>query len=392
MRSTVERDARRRLSRAVGVAVAVAALALLSTAANAFGASIELTRGSTEPVESIATQLGANVSGANGDEFWLFLKSTGGEGCAENPAADGGREIILEDISETGTAVISRNWSFENAGEYRLCAWLTHEGSSNTVEHAETTLRVRVPHLAISIAAPPVVSVNQTFQVLTTAQAETERSVYEYTLPNTGDGCPANASAAGSSSGSRSLIEDWNVTGGPFTESKNDSFEGAGVYLVCAYFVYESTGKPPELTASGQFTVTAPCVVPDFAFGAPLATVEAELRAASCAGGSLHYTISTSVHRGDVVGLNPRPGTSLPTGTRVALDVSAGPPCVVPSVRPGANVHHVEHLLAAAHCGYALAHGHSGRARRGTVVGLGSRGHSHLFPGTKVRIIVSTGG
>ncbi len=364
---------------------------LVACAASAFGAGIELTRGSTEPVESITTQVGANVSGANGDQFWLYVKPTGGEGCAANPAADSGREVTVEDISEPGTVAISRNWTFENAGEYRLCAWLTHEGSSITVEHGETTLRVRVPHLTLSIAVPPVVSVNQTFQVLTTAQAETERPVWEYTLPNTGDGCPANASAAGSGSGSRSVIYNWNVTGGPFTESKNDSFESAGVYLVCAYFVYESTGKPPELTASGQFTVTTPCVVPNFTFGAPLGSVEAELRAASCAVGPLHYTISTRVHRGNVVGLNPRSGTSLPTGTPVALDVSAGPPCVVPPVHPGANVHHVEHLLAAAHCGYALAHAHSRRVQRGTVVGLGSRGHSHLFPDTKVRIIVSTG-
>jgi hypothetical protein len=75
----------------------------------------------------------------------------------------------------------------------------------------------------------------------------------------------------------------------------------------------------------------------------------------------------------------------------VDIIVSAGRACVVPFVRSGSTVGHAKHLLAAADCGAVIVHARSRRVRRGRVVGLGSHAHSHLFPLTRVRIVVSTG-
>jgi hypothetical protein len=191
-------------------------------AATAFAApTIELTRGTAEPVESIATQLGAVVTNGGGYDLFMHVKPVGSAGCGANPEADSGEGVFAyEDVTEeTNPVTLSRNWTFRIAGNYRVCAWIT-KSSSESAAFAETTLQVRRPHLALSVTAPPTVAENQTFQVVTTAQAETERPVYEYVLPNTGSGCPANAAAASSAADARTVLYGWNVTGGSFNESK----------------------------------------------------------------------------------------------------------------------------------------------------------------------------
>jgi beta-lactam-binding protein with PASTA domain len=131
--------------------------------------------------------------------------------------------------------------------------------------------------------------------------------------------------------------------------------------------------------------------VPGFRFGASLASVEQGIVAASCSVGKVAYSASSSVGRGGVLALSPGTGTKLGTGAAVSIIVSVGRECVVPSVRPGATVGHVKHLLAAADCGAVIVHAHSRHVRRGRVIGLGSRAHSRLFPLSKVRVVVSAG-
>ncbi len=345
-------------------------------------------------MESITTQLGGIVTNAGNDVLYVDVKPTGGEGCGANPSADAGETVINDSITpEANPVPLSQNWTFRLAGNYRMCAWVIRS-NTEVFATAEASLHVRQPHLSLSVSVPASLAPNQTFQVVTTAQAETERSVYEYVIPNTGDGCPANAAAASNASGSRSVLNPWKVTGGPFTESKNESIPSPGVYLFCAYVEYPNTESPPELAASAQTSVSPPpppCVVPAFAFGAPLVSVEAGLRAADCSVGAVKYSASTRVGRGGVLEVNTRPGTVLTPGASVSIDVSAGKPCVVPSVRAGANLHHIEHLLSAAGCRFVVVHARSRRVHRGAVIGLGSRAHSRLFPLTRVRLVVSSG-
>ncbi len=393
---------RRLLGKVVGpcclLVALIASLALASTALAA--PTLELTRGSVEPAESIATQLGAVVNNGGSSYFTLHLKPAGGAGCGTNPRADSGATIVIstEFISnEINPVNETRNWTFESAGGYKVCAWVTKDFNGEEVQaFAEASFVVRTPHLALSIGVPPTVLPSQTFQITTTAQTETARQVWEYLMPNTG-GCPANANAAARSAGSLGILSYWNVIGGPLTETKNQSLEKPGSYLICAYFQYPNQEAAPELSASAQLSVVPPppppppCVVPSFHRGAKLAVVEQSVRAASCAVGKVHYTPSTSVGRGGVISLGAVAGAKLANGAPVNIVVSAGRPCVVPSVRPGSSVGHVERLLAAGNCGAVIVHAHSRHVRRGRVVRLGSRARSHLYPLSRVPIVVSKG-
>jgi hypothetical protein len=370
----------------------------LSLASSALAApTIELTRGAVEPVESITTQLGAVINNGGGSYFTLHLKPTGGAGCGANPRADAGEGVLGTEFisSESNPVNETRNWTFQAAGSYKICAWVTKDSSAEEVQaFTETTVVVRAPHLALSISVPASVLPSQTFQVATTAQAETERQVWEYVMPNTGDACPANADAAGSAAGTSEVLGYWSVTGGPFTETKNESLTMPGIYLFCAYFQYPGRESVPELTAKAMTTVVAPpppCVVPQLASGASLASVEQKIRAADCTVGSISSVASTKVARGVVLSLNPAPGTKLSAGAVVNIVESGGRPCLVPVVKSGSTLAHVEHQLAAADCAASISHLHSRHVRRGLVIGLASRPHTRLSPRAKVRILVSVG-
>ena len=378
-------------SMAASILVAPGSTALASPAP-----TIELTRGTAEPVESITTQLGAIVGNAGEDYLTIHLKPVGGEACGTNVPADHGEGVVSEFLSTNSNPItISHNWTFQTAGTYRICAWVTTgSAGEDVVAHAEGTITVRIPHLSLSLSVPPSVSPNQTFQVVTTAQTETERQAWEYVMPNTGVGCPANANAAERASGVSTVLYNWAVTGGPFTETKNYSLSSPGSYLFCAYFEYPGRESVPELTANATMTVVEPpppCVVPKLASGTGLASVEQTIRAADCTVGKIISVASTKVARGGVLSLNPVSGTKLSAGAAVSIVESAGRPCVVPAVKSDSTLAHVEHQLAAADCTATISHLHSRHVRRGRVIGLASRPHTRLSPRAKVRVLVSAG-
>jgi hypothetical protein len=376
--------------------VAGATLAFSSAATATAAPALELTRGAAEPVESITTQLGATVSNGGNDFLFVHLKPVGGEACGANVPADHGEEVVNESISSaTSPVALSHNWTFRNAGSYRICAWVaTSYNGEGVVAFAESTMAVRAPHLALAISVPAQVAPDQTFQVLTTAQAETERQAWEYAIPNTGDGCPANAKAAENAPGANEIFGYWAVTGGPLTETRDYSLSLRGSYLFCAYFQYPGTESAPELTASAETTVVTPpppCVVPGVHIGGSLASIKRSIRAASCSVGKISSAPSASVGRGGVLGLSPGPGAKRSAGAAVSIIISAGRPCVVPSVRTGSTLAHVERQLAAADCTATVIQVRSRHVRRGDVVNLSMRAHARLFPRSKVGILISTG-
>jgi hypothetical protein len=301
-------------------------LGALAGSPSAIAATMTLTVSSSEPVESIATQAGAEGATTGSDNaIYLKIKAAGGQGCAANEQADSGETVLHEQAEELPAYHYEVNHTFNAAGSYLLCGWV-EEGSA-VLALAEKKIAVREPHLSIAIGAPASVLVKQTFQVTTTAQAETGRALYEYALPDTGDGCPANADAANgtsSSLGIYSVYEGWNVDGGPETQTKNEAFEKAGAYLLCAYFEYGSAESPPETAASAKFTVLEPCSVPRVRPGMSLKTVELALRRADCGVGAVHYLPSARHRRGTVIALRPEPGATLPPDTRIQVFVSGG--------------------------------------------------------------------
>jgi len=288
-----------------------------------------------DPVESITTQLGVSGTSTEGDDrASLKVKPAGGRGCAANEEADEGVTVISPfalGLADAGPFSGARNWTFEGAGSYLLCAWLEHKVSETgaVAATAALTVAVRPPHLAMSIQVPRTVRPGQTFQVATTVQAETERAAWEYLLPDNGRGCPANSDAAYSTAGKLTLIYNNAFDGGPSTVTGNESLTTLGAYLVCAYIEYPSSASIPEATASASILVAKPrppCVVPRLGSNQGLAAVERRIKAAHCGVGTLRYTRSSRFKRGVVIALSPKPGTRMAPHAVVGIVISSGPP------------------------------------------------------------------
>ncbi len=356
-----------------------------------------------DPAESIVTQvIASGASPSNDTVLEVTVKATGGQACATNSSADDGTAVIDGQIVQEVSFSNSVNHEFQTAGSYLLCGWLNDNSQPGhpIVATASLTVAVRPPHLALSISAPATVAVGQTFQVVTTAQAEVSRAFAEEIVPNTGRGCAANETASLASAGviavgwpTRSTI--WAVNGGPFSESANEILRSAGQYLICAYVEYPNSASPPELTSSAAITAVAPpppCVVPAFTSLSSLATVTRSIRAGSCAVGAIRRVASRKVRSGYVIALSHPSGRQLPSGTAIAITVSTGPPCVVPLVSAGSALGTVERRLAANHCSTGkISSTRSRRYRRGRVLRLGARTGQTLASHAAVPIVIAAG-
>lgn len=390
-------DPRRR--RGAALLLAVLGLCAAPAAASATP-TIAVTVGN-DPVESITTQVGVtgNVDGPS--RVQLTVKPGGGAGCASNFSADSGDGVIDTYESAAGPYTVTVNRTFGAAGTYLLCGYVQSESSPYpTVAATQRTIAVRQPKLAVSVNAPATVTTGDTFQLTATAQAETTRELYVLTLPDTGRGCPANAAAAGNTSGSNEVF-DTEVTGGPTTLSSNLRFSDPGVRLVCGYFEYPNSSQPPEATAQGSFTVVSPpppppppppCVVPSVTAGARLADAKSALVAAHCTSGRTSYIASARYARGLLISFNPKPGTQLDNAAPVRPIVSLGAPCVVPGrirgMRPGAaKAAVVRHGCAVGR----IVRRRSATARKGRIFAVSVPTSTRLKPLTPVDLYVSRG-
>lgn len=395
------------MSRNLCVAVAAGALSIALWVAPSAVAAPTLTLSTgPDPAESITTQIIATGNSSSTDsQLSLTLKPTGGQGCGANYQADSGAGSSTVFYPESGYAEgsfsHSANNTFENSGSYLLCGWLNDDAQTGdpVVATASLIVTVRPPHLALSVSAPASVAVGQAFQLVTTAQAEVERTVQVFVLPNTGRGCPANASAANSTSGVMGIYfpvhgNYWSVDGGPFSEVVNLTLSGAGQYLACAYVQYQSGQSPPEIAASAPITAVAPpppCIVPAYSSSATRQRgAEQAIRASGCALGAVRHVASRTVRAGYVIGLSAPAGKHLPPATAIAIIISTGPPCVVPHVSAGTALSIAERRLSANHCSVGkLSVTHSRRYRRGRVLRFGARTGQVLPSRAPIAIVIA---
>jgi hypothetical protein len=390
-------------ARSVRRSAVVMFLLLVACAAQAGAAkaasSISITIGN-DPVESIATQVGATGSTTEASAYLtMTFKPVGGAGCGANHQADTGTDVFSSHlVSQAGPYSYAVNETFDLAGMYLVCAWLDTSGNGqNVVATTSQVVTVRVPHLALTLGVPAAVNKDDTFQITTTTQAEAERSLFVHVLVDNGRGCPANASAAYSAAVTN-LIGNRSIVGGPITSSTNTRLDTAGTYLVCGYVHYRSSSIPPQVSAVATLTVVAPpppppsCVVPAIVKDEPLASTKTRLAAASCAVGKVRYVASARYARGSVFKFAPVPGTTLPNAAPIGLFVSSGAPCIVPRIPKSRSLATVKRRLAASGCTVGkVSHRHSTRRKRGRVISLSARSGKRLSPRAKVRIVVSRG-
>src|SRR3954447_10591131 len=362
-------------------------LTALALPAGARAATLNITVGN-DPTESITTQIGVSGSAdSTSSSAYLKVKPAGGPGCGANPSADSGDSALFDASVPSGPYARQVNWTFDPAASYLLCAWL--RDNSNNVAAAKQTIAVRPPRLSLSLAGPAEVASGQLFQFATTVQTETNRAIYVYAVPNGGRGCPANASAASSTSGEQSIEFGWEVTGGPQTDTRNVSLSTPGPYLVCGYVQHRSSATPPQATALVNLNVLPPCVVPAISGGSALESVKSALASAGCSAGAIRYAASTRYKKGMVIRLGTEAQTQLAPRSPVSITLSTGKPCVVPSAA-GKTLSQAKKALTRGHCGVGkVTRAHSGRYRRGRVIRLTPKSGSHLATGAKIRIVVA---
>jgi len=388
--------------RAVRYLLLVSAGALsASTAVASAATSVAITVG-PDPVESITTQLGAKGEAPNTQQEIVTVKykAAGGAGCGANPDADDGTQVVGNGWLNAGAYEKSSNVTFDTAGNYLVCAWMTHHAgtgsgvSTYTVVATDSkVVAVRIPKLSIGLSvSPTTVAVGQTFQVTAVLQAEAERMFMAYALPDVGRGCAVNSSAAYQERTDSVFSGTW-INGGPQTRTQNMSLGAPGPYLICAYFDRRGSGAaPPQASAVASVVVLPPCVVPVVVAGERLAAAKGRLAAASCGLGRVRYVASARYARGVVFKFAPAAGQKLANAAPVDVFVSSGRPCVVPRVPASRSLSVVKAKLVKAGCAVGpVTHRRSPGIRRGRVIRLSKPAGARLAPRTRIAIVVSRG-
>jgi beta-lactam-binding protein with PASTA domain len=132
------------------------------------------------------------------------------------------------------------------------------------------------------------------------------------------------------------------------------------------------------------------CLVPAVT-GIPLASAQAAITSAKCTVGPIADQPSDVVPQGDVISSNPAEGTVQPVGTKVALVVSSGPQCTVPTVA-GQPLAAAESALVGAHCAVGqITKRTSSTVAKGKVISSAPGAGTTHPAGTMVALTVSKG-
>jgi hypothetical protein len=283
--------------------------------------------------------------------------------------------------SAGGAYNFSTNWTPNAAASYLFCAWLLNANNGAVNAANSLTVTPRAPRTSLTISAPATVTAGETFQITATAQNEVGFSVVIDLVPDTGRGCPANADAV---TGADTITSGWYVVGGPESQTKNESYSTAGPYLLCGY-----DGGP--LAATVPITLLAPCVVPEISYGTSLASVSNKLTAAGCTVGKVKNVASARYKKGTVVKVGQKAGTTLAPKAAIALQVSTGPPCVVPRLA-GKSLGQAKAALKRAHCtAGGVSRVRSRTVRSGRVVRSAPGRGKRLATNARVALVVSKG-
>jgi hypothetical protein len=403
-----ERRRWRRFSRIglVGL-LAVVAVLVCSGAALADSASIGVTNtaGESDPAAGLSRvfTLGGNVEAP--EHVFVRYRGPGGAPCAPTANEDTGLFFDPEsdylgsedergpfwNAAVEGTFNIRAVTTWHSPGTFVFCIWIA-AGPNEIVKTPITqTITFRSPTGTITATVNPLTpEPGQQATVTVTGDSEAPENVYAKVRPAGGAPCASTYSA----DSGENLINGQGVNGSFSMQAKTTQSK-AGQYLICLWLA--GSGNEIPVIAGPQpemFTVVSPpppCVVPKLASGASLVSVEQTIRSAGCTVGKISSVASTKVARGGVLSLNPVSGTKLSAGAAVSIVESIGRPCVVPVVKSGSTLSHVERQLAAADCTASIGYLHNRHVQRGRVLSLALPPHTRLSPRTKVRVVVSAG-
>jgi hypothetical protein len=381
----------------VGLLAMVAVLICSGTAlADSASISVTNTAKESDPAAEVPRIFKVSVETKTKENVYIKYRLPGGEPCAATANED--RGSWFENYGAYyEVPSVEGNHEFENAntwrtpGTYVFCIWLAKSGNEVVQTPITQTITFRSPRGTITGTVDPATPrPGEKATITVTGDSEASEHVYARVHMAGSTGCaPTYQSESG-----ENLIEGSSVNGS-FSVQATTAQSKAGQYVICLWLAPSGSDTTPIAGPQPEtFTVVSPpppCVVPQLASGYSLGSVEQKIRAAGCTVGSISSVASTKVARGGVLSINPAPGTKLSAGAAVNIVESAGRPCVIPVVKSGSTLVHVEHQLAAADCTASISHLHSRHVRRGRVIGLAARPHARLSPRATVRVLVSAG-
>ena len=316
------RPPRRHRSAALAGAVFAGAVLMPSMAA----ASSMAIKAPAELVESNTAQVDVSATLDVASYVEVKLRAAGAP-CAASAAADPGTNLLDRSAIEPTFAVTAVT-SFDVAGQYVICGWArdTTKAEAPVVASASATINVRAPKLSLKVSTPASVAIDELFTVTTVASAEVTRRAYAGLVPNTGKGCPATYGELQKTKGVVPVLDQagFAVTGGPSTDKQQISLPAKGKYLACGYFHRSAITEAPQATSKAEFTVGAPCVIPNLK-GKTTAAAKKALAKAHCRLGKAKTAKSKTVKKGRIIRTGKKAGTSLPPDTAIGVIVSKGP-------------------------------------------------------------------
>jgi hypothetical protein len=230
---------------------AISALTVASRTALADSMSLSI---SPEPVEQLTSQI-TWASSSEGGVFAIVAVNNPGVQCAATPAGDSGQLVTPTHFLEpgnTGAASGAANYTPPSTGEYLMCGWLTTPAGLLEMEGGPVTaatsvsIKVRAPHISLSLSFPRPVVAGRTFTLDLTSTTEVKREVIVEGFPYTRRGCPIDYEA-----GAAAHLIDTEVTGGPWlTRANLPPLRGGAGYIFCAWAdSVGDNGLYPEATA-----------------------------------------------------------------------------------------------------------------------------------------------
>lgn len=378
---------------------AVVAVFACSGQALADSASISVTNtaGESDPAAEVPRVFTVHVDTQAPEHVYIKYRNPGGEPCASTADADRGSwfenysPYTYDDGPEVnGEQSFSNAGTWPTGGTFVFCIWVA-KGAETIVTPITQTITFRSPTGTITATVNPATpKPGEKATVTVTGVSEASERIYAKVHMAGSTGCAPTYQAESG----ENLIEG-TIVNGSFSVQAMTTQSKVGQYVICLWLASSGSDTTPIAGPQPEtFTVVSPpppCVVPKVTSGASLASVEQEIRAASCTVGNISSVANTNVARGGVLSLNPAPGTKLSVGAAVSIVESAGRPCVVPVVEAGSPLVHVEHQLATADCTASIIYVHSRRVSRGRAIGLSSPPHARLAPRARVRVIVSVG-
>ncbi len=385
--------------RTLGFALLGATLLALTVSSPALADSATITftdaAGVSDPAVGVGRTFTVTGNSAVSKSLYVLVRPAGGAPCAPSASSDAGTTTYYGSFSGddfygatvNGDFTRRKTGTWNTPGAFMFCIWLASSSSTPATPFTQV-VTFRRPTGTISATVSPITPlVGQTATVTITGSSEAPKNVYASIRPAGGAPCAPSYSAESG----RGLIGGRAVNG-VFSITETTTQSAPGNYLICLWLADSSSDAAPVAGPQpATFAVAQPCIVPPSPRFTALAPYLGALAAAGCTAGAQRYTPSVTYPRGTVINTTPVAGTTLAPGAPVAVLISNGKRCRVPSARPGTRLSAARSRLRAAGCVPGSVRYVRSNRRRGTLVRYTPPSGSTLRPRAVVGIRLSRG-